>query len=74
MSNEIKGNIKLAGMHGTWYVIEETVYNHTAYELLESEEDGNDVAWVIVEADSRKVIISQSYEGFIDLWDEMPSC
>ena len=52
-------NVKLQGLTGSWYVIDEY---HDTYYLWESEQYGEDWAHVLTD-DKRNVIDSECWEG-----------
>lgn len=50
-----KENLKIDGYRGTWYVIEEYLFNGEYYYELESEQDGDECPWIIVDKDFKIV-------------------
>lgn len=62
MKNE---GIKIKGHRGTWYVIDEAVYDGKRLYLLESEIWGDEVASLIVDEDCN-VILDDVWNGFFD--------
>lgn len=62
MKNE---GIKIKGHRGTWYVIDEAVYDGKRLYLLESEIWGDEVASLIVDEDC-DVILDDVWNGFFD--------
>lgn len=63
-------NIVINGHMGTWYVIDETIYLGTRYKLLEHEELGDMAACLIVD-DKNNIVVSNVYNGFDDLYEEL---
>lgn len=62
MKNE---GIKIKGHRGTWYIIDETVYDGKRLYLLESEIWGDEVASLIVDEDCN-VVLDDVWNGFFD--------
>ena len=63
--------IKVEGHRGTWYVIDEAIYNGKTYYLLEHEEYGDEAAGLIIDEDEN-LILDDVWNGFDDLeehWD-----
>ena len=46
-----KENLKIDGYRGTWYVIDEWWFKGQYYYQLESEQWGDECAWIIVDKD-----------------------
>lgn len=69
INRENKGNLKIEGHKGTWYVIDERLYTpRGAMYLLESEVYGDYAPCLIVNANG-KILMDNVYNGFGD-WDE----
>ena len=64
----MKDNIVVNGYIGTWYVIDECTYNGNKYYQLESEQDGDETPWIIVNESFH--IVKDKYGYNIDGYDE----
>jgi len=60
-----KGNLTIEGHEGTWYVIEEAIYNGEKVYLLESEQYGDEAACLIVDK-NLKILAEDVWNGFFD--------
>jgi hypothetical protein len=63
-----RDGIVVAGHRGTWYVIDEAVYDGKTVYLLEHETYGDEAACVIVDADG-KLVLEDVWNGFEDYED-----
>ena len=61
-----KESIKVKGHVGSWYVIDQTIYNGKEVYLLEHETYGDEAASLIVDA-KLNVILDDVWNGFDDL-------
>lgn len=61
-----KEGIVLEGYEGTWYVINEEYFNGRKLYLLESEDLGEEVPFIIVD-EEKNVILEEAWNGFDDL-------
>lgn len=64
--------IKVPGHRGTWYVIDEAVYDGKVLYLLEHEQYGDEAACVIVDSEGN-LILEDVWNGFED-YEECISC
>jgi hypothetical protein len=70
--------VKVAGYHGTWYEIDRlSLDSDNIYIMLESEQDGDEVAGIIIN-DKGVVIVDEAYDcieselaGYIQLYKIM---
>ena len=58
--------IKVEGHKGTWYVVDEAVYEGRQMYMLEHETYGDGVAWIIVDSDLN-IVLEDVYDGWSDL-------
>jgi len=63
---EKRDGIKIEGMKGSWYVIDESTWNDEVIYLLESEQHGDETACIIVN-ENLKLIAVDVWDGFSDL-------
>ena len=63
-----RDEIKIEGMKGTWYVIDEKLWNDEIVYLLESEQHGDEAPCIIAN-ENLKVIAVHVANGFSDLCD-----
>lgn len=61
-----KDRIKIEGHVGTWYVIDESIWNGKKVYLLEHEQYGDSAANLIVD-ESLKVLADDVWNGFEEL-------
>ena len=62
-----ESGIKLPGYTDTWGVIDKDSYNGRDYWLLENEKWGDETQYIIVEANTKIVVLDDVYNGFLDL-------
>lgn len=60
-----KENIKIAGHVGTWYEIDRRTDDGKELILVESEQFGNDVEWLIID-ESGKLVLDDAWNGWLD--------
>lgn len=65
-----KENLKIDGYRGTWYVIDECWFKGQYYYQLESEQDGDECPWIIVDKDF-KIVKSIYGDNIDDCYDDM---
>lgn len=66
MSEEYKGEITVEGHVGTWYIIDNCIYDGKRVYLLEHETYGDDAACLIVDEDFN-LIMEDVWNGFEEL-------
>lgn len=66
MSEEYKGEITVEGYAGTWYIIDNCIYDGKKVYLLEHETYGDDAACLIVDEDFN-LIMEDVWNGFEEL-------
>jgi hypothetical protein len=75
-------HIKIPGYRGTWYVLDQLLMMSTdgsgkkkVFSLLESEQDGDDSLWLLVDETGKVLNEGQAslFELLIDAYEENPS-
>ena len=75
-------HIKIPGYRGTWYVLDQLLMMPTdgsgkkkVFSLLESEQDGDDSLWLLVDETGKVLNEGQAslFELLIDAYEENPS-
>ena len=69
LNEQSKYGIKVEGYRGTWYIIDRTYHNGERVYLLESEQQGDEVAGLIVNS-KIEIIVDEVWNGFDDLVNE----